>query len=358
MVTGMMHPNHGMKASPILTSAHKIAIAGLGLIGGSLARRLVDHGRYVIAWNHNERPYAAAEACGIHCVNSLSELIAGKPDILVLATPLVTIPEILNILAPIWHPSVTLSDVGSVKGMVRDQVEAAGLGEYYVGAHPMAGNECSGFEASSSELLNNALWAVTFDDNTQYSRFLTVSDMICQGADNRMIAVDDTTHDACAALISHMPHVVSTALSNQLVDSRNRNIALALSAGSWRDMTRVSLTDPQRTRAMVVEDAHNVESLLRQMATRLNEVADALHTNDQAALTSFFAKADPFRRYKADEKNKASNSQQTISSQTVSSLDLQDDSWREDLLSSARRGEQILAFTTTHQVSIQTRAIA
>ncbi|KFI81464.1 prephenate dehydrogenase [Bifidobacterium psychraerophilum DSM 22366] len=357
--SGMMHPLKGAEASPILTSAHKIAIAGLGLIGGSLARRLVERGRFVIAWNHNDRPYKEATKAGIHCVDSLQDLVTGKPDVLVLATPLVTIPGILKELAPSWHPSITLSDVGSVKGEVREQVNAAGLGEYYVGAHPMAGNECSGFEASSSGLLDQALWAVTVDEQTAYSRFLTVADMICKGADNALIALDDGTHDACAALISHMPHVVSTALSNELVDSADRNIAVALSAGSWRDMTRVSLTDPMRTRAMVEEDSRNVEALLRSVAQRLTNVADALHDGDEAAITRFFAQADPFRVFKANQRDGGDAENRDRESDGASdSILLDDASWREELLQSARRGERITAFLTTHEARIMTRAMS
>ena len=87
-----MHPMAGMAASPVLTSAHKIAVAGLGLIGGSLARRLAARGRFVIAWNHNDRPYEQARSQGIHCVDTLEELAKGKADVLVLATPLRAMP--------------------------------------------------------------------------------------------------------------------------------------------------------------------------------------------------------------------------------------------------------------------------
>ncbi len=102
-------------------------------------------------------------------------------------------------------------------------------------------------------------------------------------------------------MISHMPHVVSTALINELVANPDRNIAAALAAGCWRDMTRVSLTDPDRTRAMVEEDSLNVEVLLRRMAARLTDMADQLHAGaaGEQDVMGFFAEGDPFRRYKA-----------------------------------------------------------
>ena len=228
----------------------RIAIVGLGLIGGSLARRLVNAGCEVTAWNHNDRPYATAEADGIICKPTLAALAETKPNVLVLCNPLKAMPEILGALKPLIDTeTTTLTDVGSVKGMVRDQVKAIGLDGCYVGAHPMAGNELSGWEASDPTLYDDALWAITVDEHTEYRRFRAVADMIVNRCGNRLIVLDDATHDRCAALISHMPHVIATAMINELVANPNRNIAAALAAGSWRDMTRVALTDPNRTRA-------------------------------------------------------------------------------------------------------------
>jgi len=125
-----------------------VGIVGLGLIGGSLARRLVSRGVNVTAWNHRDHPYAQATADGIRCVPDLRDLAQDRPDVLVLCNPRRAMPEVLAALAPaIDRQATTLTDVGSVKGMVRSQVEAAGLGECYVGAHPMAGNELSGGRA-------------------------------------------------------------------------------------------------------------------------------------------------------------------------------------------------------------------
>ena len=340
----------------------RIAIVGLGLIGGSLARRLANAGCEVIAWNHNDRPYATAEADGIICKPTLAALAEANPDVLVLCNPLKAMPQILGALKPLINPeTTTLTDVGSVKGMVRDQVKAVGLDGCYVGAHPMAGNELSGWEASDPQLYDGALWAITVDENTEYRRFLTVADMIVNRCGNRLIVLDDATHDRCAALISHMPHVVATAMINELVANPNRNIAAALAAGSWRDMTRVALTDPNRTRAMVEEDAANVETLLRDMANRLTLMANVLHDmadanvrpteGDVRQMDRFFAQGQPFRDYKAAVKQP----DYTERCEKIK-LAIPEDDWLRTLLESARRGEHIVRFEGEHDVIVEVRS--
>ncbi|MBT1172168.1 prephenate dehydrogenase/arogenate dehydrogenase family protein [Bifidobacterium sp. MA2] len=355
-----------------------VGVVGMGLIGGSLARRLVGRGTAVVAWNHRPHPYEQAERDGIRCVATLADLVEAAPDVIVLCNPLKAMPAILAELRPLLDaaPGITLTDVGSVKGMVRDQVEAAGLGERYVGAHPMAGNELSGWTAADPHLYDDALWAITVTDHTDFDRFSAVARLIVDGVGDRLIVLDDDTHDKAAAMISHMPHVVATALINELTDDANRNIAAALAAGSWRDMTRVALTDPDRTRAMVEEDAENVETLLRHMADRLTTVADLLHDErtgvngdgeavDVAAWTAmraFFAEGQPFRDYKARQKAIAGR---TASTETDSAdmpryeereIGFSPDRWQSDLLASARRGEHIVAFEDAYKVRVQRRS--
>ena len=147
-----------------------------------------------------------------------------------------------------------------------------------------------------------------------------------------------------------MPHVVATALINQLTDDPDRNIAAALAAGSWRDMTRVALTDPDRTRAMVEEDADNVERLLRMMAARLTEVADELHGADAGAIAAFFADGQPFRDYKSAVRSGADGDG------PVFDLTIPAEGWQAALLDSARRGEHILRFGDDYTACVQRRS--
>lgn len=335
-----------------------VGIVGLGLIGGSLARLLAGRGVEVVAWNHHEKPYAAARRDGITCVASLEGLAAEKPEVLFLCNPLKAMPEMLRRLAPVLdRETTTLSDVGSVKAMVRSQVAQAGLADCYVGAHPMAGTEFSGFAASDPAIYDHALWAVTVDETTDYERFLKVATLITGAIGNRVIVLDDRTHDRAAAMISHAPHVVSTALINGLASSSDRNIAAALAAGSWRDMTRVALTDPDRTRAMVEEDADNVEALLRDLADRLTSFADDLHDRDDAALTKFFAAGQPFRDYKLRERESGENGALGADGHIERIvIDIPNSGWQRMFLDSARRGEHVVRFLQPWRAEVETRS--
>ena len=146
-------------------------------------------------------------------------------------------------------------------------------------------------------------------------------------------------------------------------------IAAALAAGCWRDMTRVSLTDPDRTRAMVEEDSLNVEALLRRMAARLTDMADQLHAGaaGEQDVMGFFAEGDPFRRYKAAVTHAGITAAQdgtataapqagtTAAGFPERELAVPEAGWQQTLLFSARRGEAITGFVHPRQAIIQLR---
>lgn len=331
-----------------------VGIVGLGLIGGSIAKRLAATGSCkVYAYNRHQTMYKEARALGITCVESVAELASMQPNVLILCNSLASMPEVLGeISRGINKQRTTLTDVGSVKGLVREQVKAAGLGDCYIGAHPMAGSEFTGWQASSAQLLDGALWAVSVDENSDFWRFLAVLRVIVALCGNRALVLNDSIHDASAALISHMPHVVSTALANVLCGSENRNVALQMSAGSWRDMTRVALTDPNRTRAMVAENRRNVADLLGSVIEELSfakkmlegsdgDSAVACDERDECDERAFFAKADSWREYKYKERAVACDESSGDLRELRFALDCAGD-WQSQLIQSAQSGEQIV----------------
>lgn len=325
-----------------------VGIVGLGLIGGSIAKRLAATGSCkVYAYNRHQTMYKEARALGITCVESVADLARMQPNVLILCNSLASMPEVLGeISRGINKQRTTLTDVGSVKGLVREQVKAAGLGDCYIGAHPMAGSEFTGWQASSAELLDGALWAISVDESSDFWRFLAVLRVIVSLCGNRALVLNDSIHDASAALISHMPHVVSTALANVLCGSENRNVALQMSAGSWRDMTRVALTDPDRTRAMVAENRRNVADLLGSVIEELSFAKKMLERSDgDSAVASderaFFAKADSWREYKYKERAVACDELAGDLRELRFALDCAGD-WQSQLIQSAQSGEQIV----------------
>lgn len=325
-----------------------VGIVGLGLIGGSIAKRLAATGSCkVYAYNRHQTMYKEARVLGITCVESVAELARMQPNVLILCNSLAAMPEVLGeISRGINKQRTTLTDVGSVKGLVREQVKTAGLGDCYIGAHPMAGSEFTGWQASSAQLLDGALWAVSVDENSDFWRFLAVLRVIVSLCGNRALVLNDSIHDASAALISHMPHVVSTALANVLCGSENRNVALQMSAGSWRDMTRVALTDPDRTRAMVAENRRNVADLLGSVIEELSFAKKMLEGSDgDSAVASderaFFAKADSWRDYKYKERAVACDKSAGDLRELRFALDCAGD-WQSQLIQSAQSGEQIV----------------
>lgn len=281
-----------------------VGIVGLGLIGGSLAKALQAAGVPVVATDpaSNEE----ARAAGLSVVDDVAGLALHRPEIVVLAAPLRAMRAVAGELAealagePGWDPTVT--DVGSVKAPVREAVADAGLAGRYVGAHPMSGTERSGFGASSAELMQGIPWAVTCAATearvsgvagTDPVRLERVLRLVTGPLGGTAAVLTDDLHDEAAALVSHVPHVLANQLLGAVSGAPVRDLALGLAAGSFRDGTRVGLTDPRRTEAMVTENAAWVAPALRLAARDLERLADALESN--APTHWFFDRPDPVR---------------------------------------------------------------
>lgn len=279
-----------------------VGVVGLGLVGGSLARLLAARGVDVVATDTDAGTRADARAVGLRVADDLASLCAEGLDVVVLAVPLRAVRATAVELAPLLGGDATLTDVGSVKGPVRAAVVAAGLGDRYVGAHPMAGTEQSGFGASDASLLDGAPWAVTVaepaaaapDEPRRLAQVLRLATGPLAGT---AAVVTDDRHDEAAALVSHVPHVLATQLLNAVAGAPVRDLALGLAAGSFRDGTRVALTDPARTEAMVTENAAWVAPALRKAVRDLEVVIGALETN--GSLHHVFHAADDVRELRA-----------------------------------------------------------
>ncbi|MEU7907926.1 prephenate dehydrogenase/arogenate dehydrogenase family protein [Actinoplanes sp. NPDC049118] len=275
-----------------------VAVIGLGLIGGSLLRALAAHGHRVTGYDAGAETREAARALARpapgdrttgdawHVAESVAEAVAGT-EVAVLAVPLPAIPDVLAGLD--GYPGL-ITDVTSVKGPVRDL-----LGDRrFVGGHPMAGKESSGFPATDPRLFDGCAWVLCLEpDDADPADWLALARLFTRiGA--RVVPVTAAEHDRAVAAISHVPHLLAAALSGVL---EGNPLAGTLAAGSFRDGTRVAATRPELIAAMCGGNAPAVRRVLAGVIDDLESFARELELGDPiAALTAGLRRPSELRR--------------------------------------------------------------
>lgn len=258
---------------------------GLGLIGGSLLRRLgsaAGAGVQATGWDADAHTRVRAATSGLTISTSLEEL-AAVSEVVFVAVPLPELSSVFNGIAGLLEPASIVSDLTSVKQPVRELASAYDFN--FVGGHPMAGSEKSGFAASSADLLADAAWVLTLDTETDMHAWLEVAGLITS-LGCRIAPCSSPEHDRAVARVSHLPHIVAAALTMLAADDP---LALALAAGSFRDATRVATTRPELSAAMCAGNAAAVDDELDALVTRLAQAQPHLH--DPQRLTAWFAAA-------------------------------------------------------------------
>jgi prephenate dehydrogenase len=288
-------------ASPV--SKTPVCVLGLGLIGGSIMRATRAAGREVFGYNRSVEGAQAAVADGFDASTDLTDTLTRAADtgaLIVLAVPM---PALGGMLAHVGElaPKCPLTDVTSVKSAVLDEVVAAGLHERFVGGHPMSGTADSGWAAGYAGLFTRAPWVVSVDDHVDPQVWSMVMRLALDcGA--LVVPAKSDEHDAAAAVISHLPHLLAEALA---VIAGEVPLAFGLAAGSFRDGTRVAGTAPHLVRAMcegnsghllpAVDRAIELLTGARESLASQNSVADLVEAG-HAARTRYdsFPRSDIF----------------------------------------------------------------
>ena len=261
-----------------------VAILGVGLMGGSLGMALRAHGlaQTVIGWDHNADALTRAQHRGaIDVAEPDLALAVQNADAIFLAVPVGVAPDLLERIAPHVSPSALLSDLGSVK----TEIVATGarlFGTRYVGGHPMAGSEQSGIGAARADLFAEAAWAVvpTHLDSAMAEPALGRLVSLITALDARPLLLDAATHDRLVALISHLPHVLAFALRGTVESDIERDLALQLAGGSYRDMTRVAASDPALWRGIFQSNRDFLLAALTAYEQRLSALIQAVRDNE------------------------------------------------------------------------------
>lgn len=303
-----------------------MCVLGLGLIGGSVLRAAVAAGRETFGYNRSHESAHGALKDGFAATTDLTEALtwaAERRALIVLAVPMPAVGQMLGHVAAL-AADCPLTDVISVKRAVLDEVRAAGLLDRYVGGHPMAGTAHSGWRAGTTELFHGAPWVLSVDEHVDAHVWAQAMNLAldCGGV---VVPAKSDEHDAAAAAISHLPHLLAEALA---ANAGEVPLAFALAAGSFRDGTRVAATSPDLVRAMCEANAD-------QLIPSLDHALELLH-RARAALVEKGSVAEL-----VDAGHAARTRFESFSRPDIVTIALGEENWREELAAAGRAGAVI-----------------
>jgi prephenate dehydrogenase len=281
-------------------SIRQITIIGTGLIGGSfaLALRKQGFGGRIVGCDR-EAVLEQAKLRGVidSGVISPAEAVQGS-ELVILATPVLAIADLIVRLGPILPETALLTDVGSTKAAIAERalsVFGKNSARRFLGGHPMAGKEHGGIEYADPDLFQNAVWFLTPlpEQNLHQELFAEFSSWLDRiGARIAMLPPED--HDRLCAWISHVPQMISTALAAALVEEFGEEAPLLPAGGrALQEMTRISASPYSMWRDIAISNKANLEDALLKVEQRLAHIRENLSTR---ALAEEFERAHGLRK--------------------------------------------------------------
>ncbi|KAA1019740.1 prephenate dehydrogenase [Pseudonocardia sp. EV170527-09] len=263
-----------------------VCVLGTGLIGGSLLRAAARAGREVWGTAASEPTAAAAVADGFDVTTDTDAALARAAEadaLVVVCVPLTALETVLRRVDAV-APTCRLTDAVSVKVPVADAVAQFAPRTRFVGGHPMAGTAESGWSAGSAELFTDAAWVVAADDGLDLDVWRDVAELAWD-CGSRVVPAAVDEHDVAVARISHLPHLFAAVLASVGAGEQGDDLALALSASSFADGTRVAGTRPELVLAMCEGNRGALLAAVDDALGRLGAMRGALASTGGLAAT-------------------------------------------------------------------------
>lgn len=271
---------------------------GLGLIGGSVAKALkhANPNCQIIAFDKDTSALTLAkeeQICDITC-QTVDENFSAC-DIFFLCTPVDFNTEYLAQLNSIRKEDSLITDVGSVKKTIHDTVRKLHMENCFIGGHPMAGSERSGYSASSAGLLENAYYILTPTASVSTDK-ITLLSSILKEAGSIPIIMSEEKHDTVTAAISHLPHMAAYALVNLIYNSDDtENTMKMIAAGGFKDITRIASSSPVMWQQICGENKERILSFMDKYIAELTALRTYIETKKQNELYDYFSDAKDYR---------------------------------------------------------------
>lgn len=282
---------------------NKFGFISLGLIGGSIAlaiRQICPKARIVACARRQSTLDEALAAGAIDEGTTEIDGLFSDCDMIFLCAPVAVNNKFLEQLRPILSEKTIITDVGSVKGSIHEAVSQLGLDSHFIGGHPMAGSEKTGFSNASPILLENAYYILTPTETVareavaEYYSFVKKMGAI-------PLILNSQEHDYVTAAISHVPHLVAAALANLVHDHDSANETMKMiAAGGFKDITRIASSSPEMWESICMSNTENIADLLDDYISSLQTISRAVRTRQTGFTHDLFTASREYRDSFAD----------------------------------------------------------
>lgn len=276
----------------------KVTIIGLGLIGGSLARALHERTEIsdITAINRDIGPVnkAVKDGCISRGFTEVNEHV-WESDVIFICTPVKSAIEYIDIIAGRVKPGCIVTDVGSTKLEIINHVNQMLNAPCFIGGHPMAGSEKTGYSASFAHLFENAYYILTPCKTSNETAINTITGLV-KAIGGIPVIMDAVEHDRITGSISHVPHIIASALVNMVknLDSPDGKMQM-LAAGGFKDITRIASSSPEMWENVVSSNEQQIRAILDSYIQILDKFKKSIELKDTKAIYDFFESARNYR---------------------------------------------------------------
>lgn len=279
-----------------------VGFIGFGLIGGSIARglRSLYPNFRLIAYNYNPKQtnpnllLAKEEGTIDTIVTSFHEGFQ-ECDLIFLCAPVLRNITYLPELKKVMKKGCILTDVGSVKGNIHQAVKEFQMEPYFIGGHPMAGSEKTGYDNSSIRLLNGAFYILTPTKLTPQKNIALMQELVSAiGA--IPVVLNSSDHDDITAAISHVPHIIAATLVNMVQDHDDSNEHMrSLAAGGFKDITRIASSSPVMWENICLTNPDSIIKFLDIFSDYIDQMKTAITEKNSEFLLNYFGRSKEYR---------------------------------------------------------------
>ncbi len=270
----------------------KVGFIGLGLIGGSIAKAIKHFHPHIKICAIDE---VVVQTDVVDKWHSDIDTEFCESDVIFLCAPVKINAQYLEKIKPFINSETILTDVGSTKLDIHKAVEKAGLCDNFIGGHPMAGSEKSGFDNSKRIIIENAYYILTPTDTVSEQKVANLKEF-AQSIKTLPIVLTPQHHDRVTAVVSHVPHLIASSLVNLVKDLDDGDHTMKqIAAGGFKDITRIASSSPLMWQQICMTNSHPILEAMRCYIKSLEKICDDIQKTKSESIEDMFSSSREYR---------------------------------------------------------------